>query len=460
MSVWQSKVSTIVVIVLSLISISCKKGLELSGSIQPDELKLDAFFTDQLELNTSIVYFDSISNSNSSRLLVGRLHDPIVGEIVATPYFRLRSPSLFANWGPNVVFDSIKISLRTQTDTAASRRNRYYYNKQNSTSISIDIHELTEQINPNNLGFIYNTVSYKPEKLASVTLENDLKPEILIKLPDELGQRLINNPASFATIDGFQELLKGFALIPSSSSENIVSIYDVELLLFYHNKFGFGNFVSKNFYRMPAAFTFFNRTAIQNITVNKSGTYIANLSQNYDSVKVYKGSDQFCIVQNNTGLFTRVEFPNLIDFSKSIEGKLLVNRAVLEIYPDTVAMKSVEVPNSLFVLMQTNSRKVERDSKDNLKYLQAPNSSVFNNNNSASVAYNPTTKRYAIDLTTYLQAIIDGNLPNNGLLIGAQDDQVSTSFGIIQQSTLKRLLFKNGGTDSNIKLNLYYTPYK
>lgn len=451
----------IYLVLISVLTIfSCKKGGELGDEIQPEAEVLKTYF-DTLRLKTSIVYYDSVFTNVSNRILVGTHQDPLFGKIKITPYIVFGKSAVLNNWGPDPIFDSVTLTIRIQLNTVSSGL-VYYYKNGTSANIGFDVHELTQAIDYDSLYTGQKSYTYESAPLTSI----DFSDSVLTytkRISDDFGKRFINSPESFSTDAEFEKLFKGFVFIPKSNTDNIVSIYSVNITLHYHNLFAFNNYVSKNIYSIDAVFPADGKTSIANIEVDRSGTEIANLRNRYDSVPVPFSSGLKCMIQNNTGVMTRVEFPQITSFINSIKGKILINRAELVISPDSSYSMGYQYPNLLYAYKQTSDNRVLKDIKGNPQYLQNNLSNVFYNSSINYAQYSSQEKAYTFDITTYLQAIIDGKLENNGLIIGAENDLLTSTNGQrFIYSSLKRIVFSNSLNPNSdyIRLKVYYTPYQ
>ena len=456
---WLPNKNIYIVILLFLTIFSCKRGGELGDEIQPRAEALGTYFTDSLKLKTSIVYYDSMFSNVSNRVLVGYHKDPLFGTIKATPFIGFGKTGIFNTWGPNPIFDSVTVSIFTELNTVSSGL-IYYYKSENTASVFLNIHEILQEVDKDSLYTNNKSFSYNPQSLTNIELNQNTK-SITKRLPDSFGQKFIDNPNSFSTDADFNILFKGLVLIPATNSNNIVSIYSAIITIHYHNLFAFNNFISPNKFLIVSAFPTIPRSAVLNVEVNRAGTEISPLKQNHDSIQIPFNSGLKCMVQNNTNIFTRVEFPQIYNFIKSVKGKILINRAEIIISPDTSLSDGYLFPQGLYALKQTGDRRVKKDIFGNAQFLQDNLLNVFNNTFENYAFYNNVNNNYTFIITTYMQALIDGKIENNGLLIGAENDIIPMGVSTnIKYNSLKRIIFSNSDQKTNyIKLRVYYTPF-
>lgn len=458
MSWWQANYPLAIITAVAIAVSSCKTGPELSGDIQPKNERLSAFFTDSLQIRTTTVYYDSVVSNNSNRVLVGHVNDANLGQITANAYCQFGLNSFFNNFGPNPFLDSVKIELTIASNTTSG----YYFYGDTSQIIKFKIHRLTELLDGTKPYFINSSPpAYEATPLAQVDLDIKLdssgRQTTFIKLDNALGQEFLNNSTSFSNTTDFLNLFKGLAFVAEKQGNCIVGIQNARIILYFRNFYAFNNLEKNETDAIPASFTANRALAFTQYSIDKSGTKFAGLTNSFDSMTVSNPNEPI-LIQNNTGISCRLQFPTLNSFINSVKGKILVNRAELVIKPELTDTVNYRVPESLFAFELTNTGRVKYVSEAVRQVLQREDiAGIFGTNNPYYVFYNTDTREYKFIITTYVQALIDGNKPNHGLLISAYNSQLSN--GLIY-NTLNRLTFYNSRTQPrNIKLNIFYTPY-
>ncbi|MDX2191532.1 MAG: DUF4270 family protein [Bacteroidota bacterium] len=480
MNLWRGK-SSLSILYCLLLFIACRRGDdELAGSITPRKDVSSTFFTDTFTLSTSTMLFDSIITNGRYRQLVGEYNDPIFGKITSEAYMRILPTSNFSSFGPNTVLDSIV--LQTSYQVNADGINRYVYGSETDT-IRIGVYEITSDfevksysskdfLSASNIPLCTLKIIPNPSSTiagvpnAGFNTKDDLGFNQLLaraRVDNELGQRFIDNVTKFLNNTDFTGMFKGIALKPLPNNNGIIGINYPTLLLYYHNYYAYNNLYINNITGIPVAR---NRTyTFSNISVDRSTSKLNKLSNNYDEIPSNSINDQ-CFIQASTGVGAKINFPSIDAFRKSLTSKIIVNRAYLIISPDITQNTNFTHPTYLSAYELGSDGQIARDANGFLQLLQSETSNgIFNNRNTQTSSftgpnYLTNNLNYKFELTSYIQALIDGRKQNNGLYVFAQNE-LSLPFGSVSLSSLNRLIFFNNKTSPyNIKLQVYYSPYK
>lgn len=463
MNWWPSKKSVSFLIIAALYSfIACKKGDEVSSQIQPKVEALSALYEDTFRLKTTVVYYDSFQTNNSVRLLVGVHNDPKFGKVTATGFSRFGLRGLFTSFGPNTVLDSVYFEITLGIN---AQQPPYFYGKRDD-SVKVKIYRLTEEI-PNETFYAKRAFAFNDllsETTLKVPVDSVNDERIYVGINRILGEEFLQNQGNFGSVASFQDMFKGIAIVPDANSTAIIGVYNIRMFIVFHNYFGINNLYVKDSTDLPVSFPSNGQAGQNQFIVDRSSSELASLSpdsQNFDSLstEVFMGK---CYIQPNTGIFTKVEFPSLELFKQRVDGKILINKAELVIIPDTSdKANGYNIPFNLYAYELNNARTIKKSSTGASKFLQNELSGIYANNNPLIITYNRTNGNYIFTLTTYLQALLDGNIENNGLLIGGYNNLLFASSGTIPYGTIDRLNFYNQpGQSANIKLRVFYTPYK
>ncbi|MFN0050363.1 MAG: DUF4270 family protein [Cytophagales bacterium] len=491
MNWWQNSTFLRVLIgILAMAMVACKTGNEISGEVNPSE-KLGAFFQDNFKLQTTVVQYDSARTNASFRLLVGKHTDPVFGTVAANAFVQFTNAQNTTNFGPNAVADSIYVLFTIGESTVSNSvriiQSPYFYGSP-SNKITFKVYKLTSSINVDTTYYTRNnSVGYDLSNLlGTVSLNNDSITDVIdalkirynlqknaidtisrsvkIYLPTYLAEQFVKDQSKFATEAEFKDYFKGLALISDPSNASIIGIYDVQVVLRYHNYFGLNNLYSEGAALLFASFKFDARNAQNQFTVDRSTGNLQTLGQtDYDS-KPTADLGNRCYTQSNTGIFTKVVFGDLAAFQDSVKNtskktKVLVNRAELVIVPDTSDVSTYFLPSQLYAFEMTQSGKVQRDVNGNFQYLQSELNGIFGSASPLYSNFDSFNFQYRFTITAYVQALLDGTKANNGLLIGSANTLTTGLF----LGSLNRLTFLNGATNtaskSKIQLKIYYTPY-
>lgn len=145
----------------------------------------------------------NISDDEISRLLVGRVNDPDLGQLEATAYFNYSPPIEPVYPSTGAVFEKLELVLKFDY---------YCFGSTDSTEMQLQVHELEEQLTPERLYYSGTFVSYNPVSSGDTTFAlgpfelkngweratdndatNNLYFPLPIKLSPVLGQRLLDD---------------------------------------------------------------------------------------------------------------------------------------------------------------------------------------------------------------------------------------------------------------------------
>lgn len=468
--------STLVSITIGIFAlVACKKGDELSSEIRPRETDLSSNYDSSIAITTEVVNFNSIPTNASFRLLVGRHQDPVFGNVTANAYLRFVNGTNKTTFGPNPVADAISLQfymVKTVVIKDKPVALQPYIFGSSSKPVSFKVYKLDSAIDNQKLYYRNDLISYNPDNLlAEVVLDNSLINStitnriISIPLPSTLGQNFIDNQSSFGSIDSFQNFFKGIALVADAGNEGIIGIYDIQMVLLYHNYYGLNNLYSAEAEIMGASYVSTPTAAQNQFLVDRFSGELGMLGTvNNSSVPTEK-----CYIQSNTGVFTRVQFSDINSFKEEVKikyqaNKILVNKAELVIKPDSAS--SYLLPLQLSAFETSADGNVKTTSNGSFQYLQnelAQGGGIFGSLSPLVASYSLNLNEYRFTITTYIQAILDGRKENNGLLVGAENELIENlAFGSLNRFTFYNNpeKFKTGEVKSKIELRVYYTPYK
>ena len=425
----------------------------VSGNIQPKDEVLSTFFRNDFVLKTTTMLYDTVlSNYSPRRLIVGRYEDPIFGVVEVNTFTQFDlSNKYYSSFGPNTKLDSILLYV-TFTSTGFN----YSYGQKGATQ-KIYIHRLSKSIDRTVSYTTKSSLDYNPVPLGILEFTNSVYDSL--KLDNSLGQAFIDSVDRFANIESFQSFFKGLAIINDPTNTSVWGIGNLRIKLFYHNYYALNNLKVNGFADILMSkeiiYSSFNQ-----IKHTRSSGQLASLQNSYDSLTATQ-TQNTCYLQSYGEVGTVVKFPFIDTLIKSVDGKILVDRADLVIKPVTDV--SYPPPPYLLVYELNSDGKIRRPNGITA-YLQNEIFGIFGNGSRLFIPYNIQKQEYRITLTTYMQALIDKNLrkPNYGLFIIGTDDVLTTSNNqYLFYSNVNRAIFYNDlSKANNIKLDLYYSPYK
>jgi len=448
----------------------CKKGEELSSEIRPRQTDLSSNYKSDFELETHVVNFDSISTNNSSRLLLGKHTDPAFGTVTANAYLRFISEYSGNSFGPNPVADAAYLRF----SVGIGNLSPYFYGS-TSEKVKVLVYRNTNEV-LNSLYYKEGAVTYNAaDLLGTVELDRSsfnasVTSFINLELPKSIAQEFVENQSKFISVETFQNYFKGFALISDDANKSVIGIFDLSMVVLFHNYYGLNNLYSSESITIQTRLLPRYPLIAQNqFVVDRTTGDLGGLGERtYDAISTTAISNK-CYIQPNTGVFTKVEFKSLDNFKDIVKqqfqsSKILINKAELVIKPITDDSYVYLFPLQLYALELNKDGTVKSTTGQEFQYLQNELSGIFGTQAPLYTSYNSAFNEYRFSLTTYVQAILDGNKENNGLLIGAANELS----GRVALGSLNRLKFYNDPTymykdakeASKIELRVFYTPYK
>ncbi|MBL7842322.1 MAG: DUF4270 family protein [Cyclobacteriaceae bacterium] len=460
MNLWVKRTGQLLLAALFLMA--CEDESSLLGFKNPIS-PFDVKFVD-IPLESSISLIDSVRTDNQqfnviSRLLIGRVNDPLLGDVSATPFMQLR-PGTTDTIPTTSVYDSLVLEIQLDN---------YAYGASGISQETFSIHEITEDsisysipIKPyyyhNSLGYGSSmgskTFDINHELLK--TLRGQSQPDSVIILRIKLNENtdfnarlfnlIKNNPNnSFKDPKKFRFAIKGLVLVPENPSASILgftgaALSQSKLTLHYHTD---TDTLARPFFLDAGSFI--------NITTNRMGE-LAGLPL-YES---NQPASDLRYVQNGSPVITRVDLSNFYDFIETVP-KTIFNAAELVIEsvetpgvfdpPPSIVLRTIKEDNLFF------NRKTEAD-----RNAMAPQfvlidtdyyvvrSDVSSGTQSIPTSLNYSSGKYTGNMTLFIQTLFNqkGDEPKFRYL-----GLYSSNIG----KTVNRVAFNK----DKVKLRLYYT---
>lgn len=385
------------------------------------------------------VLLDSVPTTNSGILFTGAVEDPVTGTTSATGYFRIEPGSVGAALKDNVNPDSVKVEI--------SLPYQYVYGD-TSQNISFHVVPLTQGLDdektyynrdalPYDVATAWETITFKPDLSAGVLKFN------LNKLGTEVLAKGGNTVLASST--AFLAQFKGFALVPNGQNKGLVGfeLRDSPTAIMYY-KTRTAPLVREFYaFKLNNSVRHFNQ-----ITGNRAGTALSSLQNTGDTLSAVQANNRGYL-QSGTGIRGLVKFPGLERLRETI-GTASIARAELEIkhleqdgkFLPPLNLSLVETDRTNRMLRDGNS--IERVILNDLSLSQGAAGYTF--------PYSSIDKGYKLGITTYVSRVVNGTLPNSGLVV----TPASASFAV------NRLVFGNGGNTTpaaeRTRLRIYYLP--
>jgi hypothetical protein len=390
---------------------------------------------DTFKVNLSTVLLDSLSTSGTGVVLVGAYKDKEFGTIRCSSYFEPGFPT-FKKIEDGAIFDSAAFILKYSG---------YYYGDTTSL-MSISIHQLTERLILDNIGYLFNnsTFEFSPEALGTKLLYPEPNSsDSTVSVPvNEFGEELFrlieNNNINISTSELFLEFLKGFAITSDAGDNNAIIGFLAEagklyLKIYYH--------VEKETnedYEISIPFGDSDKQ-YNGIQYDCTKTELYNIKLNHEISSAETGNKAF--LQGLTGLFPKIQFPSLQDIFLANRWKILNAELIIE--PVKTSYDYFSLPEELSLYDVDKYNRINGVLSDNKGNALVPSFTL-------DELYKEDT-RYTFNITSYiLNELSDAYFEyDHGLLIGLQETKLKTTLG--------RMLVE--GKDPPVKLRLYYLTY-
>lgn len=356
---------------------------------------------DTVTVEFSTVKIDSIETSNTNTLLVGYENDLNFGEVIYTSYFEINTPG------------EIEISDQDVYDSVVLILNYSNYYGDTTVPFSLNVHQLTEEIEYNDDGGLTNMshVSFNPQHIGNKQFlpKPNKKDSLVIRISDEIGSYLFkglqDNIDDVINNYDFVESFKGLALEGSNSSNKAILGFNSETISLRVFSHGFDLDEPRQY---DFSFSSSSRKFTQ-IKHNYSNTTFSAIESQRDDISA-KVSDGLSFLQSGTGLLTKITFPGLRELL--LMERKFITKAELIFAPKKSTYKDRDLPKELVIY--------KADKYNNLDgQLALMNGNVATTILNQDDLYNENTF-YSINISSY---IIDG-ITNNyfdenvGLLIG------------------------------------------
>jgi len=260
---------------------------------------------DTLSVNLATYRMDSIVTCGLGKVIAGVFHDEWVGDIVARSYFQIGLPEI-KEVGLDEECDSVFLVLSY---------NKYYIGDTIQEQ-GLEVFRLSEGLEDDNGGNIYNTTSFShyPEPVGSLRFTpRPLKQDTLgIPLDKELGTELLEylkNSSSSLTEGDFLKVFQGFVVSPLASESHSVlgfSASDSFLYLRVHShEPGPFDVPAEHIFPMVNSSLQYNQISFDLAHVPELDT----INEKRGIGKAYLENKAY--IQGGLGLYTKVTFPTL-----------------------------------------------------------------------------------------------------------------------------------------------------
>lgn len=423
---------------------SCKRDQEFDLAQKSSSSGIGVIYTDTITVETStILNNDSLVTNRPTRLLFGAYSDVETGVTNAETFFRLY---------PKV--DNVDYTGATVDSAFLYIDYDYAYGDTMQTQ-TVSAHELTSQIvedvtyTSNN-----NTVTIDATEAGNASFAarpNVLNHLIKIELTNTFATDLLNKADDKNSVD-FQTAFYGLVLKANGNSGSVISgmptimgniTTQTKLVVYYKIN---GTNASSDF------IVYVGAPSYNKFSVDRSATALAGLINKGDEIPSSLTNNQ-TYIQNGVGLFTKINFPYLNDFSKYKDSAVIINKANLIIYSKSGSINGYPlVPQCQLYELNTNNTFALRNSEyAKVQATGAPQSGVGYDvySNNLEVINNG---KYVFDITSYIQALIYKKITTNGIALYPTNNS-----SLVNRSVLNS---QQSSSTDKIQLQIYYTLLK
>ncbi|WP_299706118.1 DUF4270 domain-containing protein [uncultured Pontibacter sp.] len=397
---------------------ACEDPKDIGIDLQ-DENLIGTEFTDDLTIQTgTVLQGDSILSYRTSTALVGQYADPVLGITRSVAFAEVGLNGTNVSLGENITADSLVLTLDYSFKYADTLQ-----------AMQLNVHRATSAFDERTSYFTNTPFTYDPTPIGTAAFQprvemvtkegTSTKTTRLAKI--KLNSELANDFAAqsgqpaFANQANFLNYFRGIALaVPEDENGSLVGFAlnsaSSSLVLYY--KKGDGTQGTHSFLLGTGGY-------FSQITTNRAGTGIEELQNKGDfKAATETGGDSY--VQGGTQLLTKITFPDLLQL-KEEQGNIIINRAEL-IIPVKAAStgNNLSVPPQLALYETNDANNILRDQGGRFRTVQQDGANPFVYT-PALLGFNRKKGKeyYNLNVTSYIQGIVMGLKPNNGLLLGA-----------------------------------------
>jgi hypothetical protein len=430
------------ILLLPLVFFSCRdQNMTFDIGSKYVDVRTTLRYVDTLTVNSYTVKVDSMRTSGltSPSVVVGMYHDPELGDIAATSYFRIGLPGTIT-LPKGAVFDSLGLMMIDDD----------YWQGDTLQPFTLNVHRLNQIIKVHDDGYLYNTSSFRYDEEAIGTVTMNPKPHVndtlWVPMDSTLGQELFNlireKDDKMQQQDNFLTYFKGLALTWDPSDKAVLgfnigsSLPSMRLYYHYtdfstitkHLDFGINSYTSLQF----------NQFEIRNPLIA--------LPESQKNSLPAATTDHKTFVLGGAGLATRVEFPFLKDL-RAFYDNMNVLKAELIVEPARNSYKFLPLPEKLS-LFQTDHLNRFGEAIYSLH-----TSTILEGDLVIDEVFQEETS-YTFDITDFVSyKLTEASDEVPALLITITPDGFYKSMDRVVLGSLKN-------ADNRVKLKLYYMNYE
>lgn len=405
--------------------VACEEPKEI-GLAPTNEVGV--LYTDTLTITRTTAQFDSVRSNDQSTLLVGRYTDPTFGQVQAKSYVALQQSAAFVVNDSNttnptpasrIILDSTRliVSLSGVWYGDTSVPHEIVVTRMADSLRRSQNYDISSVVPVSNQIIARRTILPRPlsaDTSTIIPIDNSIGRELLALANSNAST--LNSSGTFVDPNGFrQQITRDFQFsLGGSSSASVLgfSPSNTGILVYYHVE------GEKTAFRGPKYFPFSGKRFNQ-LTASRANTPLSTLRPGQSLTTTVTGRTY---AQPGTGITTKLAFPSLKALLQS--GRLAINRADLIVTPLAAEDAKRPLPRYLALAeIDGNNRLIRSDLSTGAVRLftvqtQGPISRSPVYYTAAQVQpLDPRTNSYTFQVAGYLQSIVSGVSPNNGLAI-------------------------------------------
>ncbi len=398
-------------------------------------------YVDTCTVDISTVLLDSINTRGDSILQLGHYKSGAWGEVSSTYYAEYSVTSFTPNANYTYTLDSLVLRMIPSG----------HFWGDTLTQQHISIYRLKYPIVLDNDEDLYNTTKLRIEDTPLLSFNFTPRPgqkrEVKLRLPDRIGQKLLDDLIAqddyFNNQNNFKKEFPGLAFVPENDGQCItgflVNDSSMSINLHYHE-------VTNQRIEQTLTFSVNTKYAYTGIQHDPADTPLATLKSGIENLIHSSETANCAYMQGLTGYYNQLEFPYLNDLESA--GKIVsIESATLYLYPLAKSYNEVnQLPEDIRLYI-TDENNVLED------YVYGSDGvTVQSGNLTIDELYGKETY-YSFDLTEFIRNNFGTwGMKRQKLLLSLSDEESTMTF--------KQIIFTNDpGLERQCRLNVRFKTY-